>query len=66
MPLVRDALRDVAPGTPVSDLRTLDRDVAAGTADTRLTLGLLGMFGLVGLGLAAVGTYSVLACEADP
>ncbi|MGE0456104.1 MAG: ADOP family duplicated permease [Vicinamibacteria bacterium] len=61
LPAIRQAIRELDPRVPVSNPRTL-----AGTVDDalflpRATAGLLGIFGALGLLLAAVGILGVIA-----
>ena len=60
-PAVRTALREVAPGLPVYDMRSMASRVADSTSYARFTTLLLTLFALVALGLAALGTYGVIA-----
>jgi putative ABC transport system permease protein len=46
---------------PVSNVRTLEQDIARSVAARRQTFTLLGLFALAALGLAALGLYGVLA-----
>jgi putative ABC transport system permease protein len=58
---VRDVVLAVDPEQPVFDVRTMDERVADATSGTRFNATLLGFFGVVALGLAAVGVYGVIA-----
>ena len=58
---VRAAAHQVDAAVPVADLRTLDAVVSASVAQPRLVAALLLLFGTLGLALAAVGVYGVVA-----
>lgn len=60
-PMMRDAVRQVDPGLPLYDIATMESRVAASTALMRFNRLLLSCLGLVGLALAAVGIYGVIA-----
>ena len=55
------AIREVEPRTPVYAVRTLSDHVSASVAGPRLTLMILGAFGVVAVLLAAIGVYGVLS-----
>jgi len=57
----RRALREVAPGFPVSDVRPLDDQVQIATAYARVSTVLLGIFAALALALATMGTYGVIS-----
>ncbi len=61
LPVLRAAIADVDRAVPVFDVRTLEEHVAAALAPTRLGSAVLGLFALLGLLLAAVGLYGVMA-----
>lgn len=61
LPAIRKAVHDVLPGVPVSDARPLEERVSQATAHRRLSMLLLGLFGVLGLVIAAVGVYGVMA-----
>ena len=57
----RLALREVAPGFPVSDVRPLDDQVQIATAYARVSTVLLAIFAALALALATMGTYGVIS-----
>lgn len=59
--LVRDRLRQVDPQMSVSRIRPMDDVVGSAVSRPRFTVLLVGSFGLIALGLAAVGIYGVVA-----
>jgi predicted permease len=61
---LRAAVRDVDPGQPVFDLATLEERQAGARSQRRFQLGLLFLFGAVGLLLACVGLYGVVSHQA--
>ena len=58
---LRDAVEEVAPGQPISNVRTLDAVVALTTDAQRLNLMLVGLFAGLALLLASVGLYAVMS-----
>jgi putative ABC transport system permease protein len=60
-PAVRDALRQVDPDVPASQVRTMADRVSAAVATPRLQTALLGAFAGLALLLAAVGIYGVMS-----
>lgn len=58
---IRGALRSLDPGVPLFDVRTLEEQVAAATAEDRVAALAAGAFGLLALLMAAVGLYGLLA-----
>lgn len=61
VPMVRREVEALAPGTPVSRIRTMNSYLAEARAPTRFALSLIGFFALTALVLAVVGLYGVLA-----
>ncbi len=58
---VRGIVRDEAPGVPVFQVRTMEQRLQASMATARFNTMLLTLLGLVGLVLAAIGVYGVIA-----
>jgi putative ABC transport system permease protein len=58
---VRDVVRTVAPGVPVFQVRTMEQRLRDSMATARFNTMLLTLLGLVGLVLAAIGVYGVIA-----
>lgn len=58
---LRDAINEVAPGQPISNVRTLEAVVASTTTAQRLSLLLVGIFAGLALLLASVGLYAVMS-----
>ncbi|MGD8361587.1 MAG: hypothetical protein PVJ04_09160 [Gemmatimonadota bacterium] len=58
---VRGALREQDPDITLSELQTMDARIGATLAQPRFRTGMVSVFALVGLLLAAVGLYGVLA-----
>ena len=61
VPLIRDEVRALDPDLPISDLRTMESHLGTAMLPARLAGWLLAGFGLLGLVLAAVGIYGVMA-----
>ena len=57
----RRAIAEVAPGAPVFDVMTMKARAADAMSLARFSTMLLGLFGIVALVLAAIGTYGVIA-----
>jgi predicted permease len=58
---LRAALREIAPNTPLSDVRTMEDIVAESLSPQRFNMFLLAAFAALALLLSGVGIYSVLA-----
>jgi ABC-type antimicrobial peptide transport system permease subunit len=60
VPAVRAAVATVLPDVPLRNVRTMDGILARQTAQRRLNMLLLGLFGLLGLVISVVGLYGVM------
>ena len=58
---LRAALAPIVPGVPLFDARTMEERVGASVATARFNTLLLTLLGVIGLVLAAVGIYGVIA-----
>ena len=61
LPAVRAAAYAVLPDVPLRDVRTLDEVIERATAQRRLSMLLLSAFGVLGLVIAALGVYALMA-----
>ncbi len=61
IPVVRDIVQKVEPGSQVDQVALLDALVARATAQPRFTSRIVGTFGVLALALAAVGIYGTLS-----
>ena len=61
LPGVRAAVYAVLPDVPLRDVRTLEDVVSRATAQRRLSMLLLSAFGALGLVIAALGVYALMA-----
>jgi predicted permease len=59
--VVREAVGEIAPNLPLSRMRTLEELLSESVSGRRFTLEILGIFGIVGLALGAVGVYGVVS-----
>ncbi len=61
VPVLRNEIAALDPTLPVSNIRTLNNHLGIALMPARLAGGALGVFGLLGLVLASVGIYGVMA-----
>lgn len=61
IPILRAEVAALDPNLPLSNVRTMDEHLGFSLLPARLTGAALGVFGLLGLVLAAVGMYGVMA-----
>jgi putative ABC transport system permease protein len=61
LPAIRAAVWDIDPEQPLTNVRTLDDILLAGSADRRFQALLFSMFALLALVLASIGTYGVVS-----
>jgi ABC-type antimicrobial peptide transport system permease subunit len=61
-PAIRAALREIEPNTVLAEPRTMAEIASESVRVTQLLLGLLGVFAVTALLLAAVGIYGVMSC----
>ena len=61
VPAVREAMRSIDKAMTVAEIKSMDDQIAALTAEDRAIAGLASVFGTVALALAAIGLYGVLS-----
>ena len=61
LPAVKTAALSVLPDVPLRYVTSMERAVSRQTAQRRLNMLMLGLFGLLGLVISAVGVYGVMA-----
>jgi putative ABC transport system permease protein len=64
VPVLQAAVRELDPGLPVFDVRTVEEHLGISMFVTRIAASMLGLFGTLGLLLAAVGLYGVVGFNA--
>jgi predicted permease len=63
VPVVREELRRIDPNLPLSSVETMDEVIGESISQRKFTMFLLSAFAGIGLFLAALGTYGVLAFQ---
>ena len=64
LPALRAAVRELDPNLPLFDVRTIEEHMRISTFIPRMAASMLGLFGLLGVLLAGVGLYGVIAFNA--
>ena len=64
LPAVRAAVRELDPNLPLFDVRTVEEHMRISTFIARMAASMLGLFGVLGVLLAGVGLYGVIAFNA--
>jgi putative ABC transport system permease protein len=58
---IREVLRAIDPNLPLADVRTMEERLWTASGEPRFRTWLMALFGVMGLTLAAIGIYSVMA-----
>jgi predicted permease len=61
VPDIRNGMRQVDPGLPLAQLKTMDQVLSASVTDWRFRAALLALFGTLALFIAAIGIYGVVS-----
>jgi putative ABC transport system permease protein len=61
LPAARTTLSTILPTVPLRQIASMDEMIDGQTAQRRITMLMLGLFGVLGLVIAAVGVYGVMA-----
>ncbi|HYT66179.1 MAG TPA: ABC transporter permease [Vicinamibacterales bacterium] len=64
LPAIRAVVHDLDPNLPLFDVRTIDQHMRLSMFIARMAASMLGVFGALGLLLASVGLYGVIAFNA--
>jgi predicted permease len=64
LPALRAAVSELDPNLPLFDVRTVEQHMRISTFIARLAASMLGLFGILGVLLAGVGLYGVIAFNA--
>jgi putative ABC transport system permease protein len=60
---IREVLRTIDPNLPLAEVRTMEERLWASSGQPRFRTWLMALFGVIGLTLAAIGIYGVMACS---